>query len=271
MAEPDTSRGEVNPESDPADADHGPRSAEHLAAIVEDAGVIAEVVRCGPLDAPVRACPGWDLAALAGHLGVVHRGVTVAAASGSEPDAGAFPPAPQEPLELADWVEQGAAALVETLGSVDPAGPVWHPFPVPRSTSVWPRRQAQETVVHRWDAQDAVGATTPIPTWLAADGVEEYLDVMLPLMLQRGAVSLPSRPGVVVFELPGGRSRSATVDGDVLVTGLVDAALADAADATVAGSAGDLLLVLWGRRGVEQLELRGDVALAGAWLSLGGN
>ena len=123
--------------------------------------------------------------------------------------------------------------------------------------------------MHRWDAQDAVGATTPIPTWLAADGVEEYLDVMLPRMLQRGAASLPSQPGVVVFALPDGRRRSATVDGDVLITGLADAA--DAADAAVAGSAEDLLLVLWGRRGVEQLELRGDVALAGAWLSLGGN
>jgi uncharacterized protein (TIGR03083 family) len=257
--------------AEPADTEHGPRTTEHLAAIVEDAGLLADVVRRGPLDAPVRACPGWDVAALAGHLGLVHRGVTVAAATGSEPDAGAVPPAPQDASELADWVEQGAAALVDTLGSVDPAGPVWHPFPVARTTAVWPRRQAQETVVHRWDAQDAVGATTPIPTWLAVDGVEEYLDVMLPRMLQRGKVRLPSRRGVVVFELPDGRRRSATVEGDVLVTGPADAAAVDAADATVAGSAEDLLLVLWGRRDVEQLELHGDEVLARAWLTLGGN
>lgn len=248
-----------------------PGVEEQLRSIARDATAIATALREGPADAPVRACPGWDLAALAGHLGFIHRWAALAASTAAAPDPSAIDAAPDETQALADWVVDGAGALVVTLGSIDPDAPTWHPFPVARTAGVWPRRQAQETSVHRWDAQDAVGVAAPIDESLAADGVEEYLDVMLPRMLQRGAVSLPSRPGVLVFELPGGRRRSATVDGDVLVTGPADAAAADAADATVAGAAEDLLLALWGRRGVEQLELRGDVALAGEWLTLGGN
>ena len=35
---------------------------------------------------------------------------------------------------------------------------------------------AQETAVHRWDAESATDSTTPIDPYLAADGIDELID-----------------------------------------------------------------------------------------------
>ena len=42
----------------------------------------------------------------------------------------------------------------------------------------WFRRQAHEVAVHRWDAQLAAGDAAPIETELAADGVDERLEML---------------------------------------------------------------------------------------------
>ena len=42
------------------------------------------------------------------------------------------------------------------------------------------RRMAQESAVHRWDAELAVGAPNPIDADLAVDGVDEFLTLFLP-------------------------------------------------------------------------------------------
>ncbi len=127
--------------------------------------------------------------------------------------------------------------------------------------------------MHRWDAQDAVGEASPIAAWLARDGIEEYLDVMLPRMLERGVAQLPSAPGVVLIEADAGTAapalrRTVSVHDDALVSPV---GTTGEPDAVVRGGAEDLLLVLWGRRDADRLEVEGDAALAAAWLSLGGN
>ena len=66
------------------------------------------------------------------------------------------------------------------------------PVPVAKLGRVWPRRQAHETSVHRWDAEHCGGATTAIDPELASDGVDEYFDLVLRQHAGRHSISLPS-------------------------------------------------------------------------------
>ncbi len=144
--------------------DHEAARDRYLDHVLADTARFAAAVRHGSLDAPVAACPGWDLRGLTAHQGMVHRWARHCAANAAPPESfDAF--APEADLDneaLATWLEQGAADLVATLRTIDLEGPTWHPFPVPRIGHVWPRRQAQETLVHRWDAERAIGLSPTI-------------------------------------------------------------------------------------------------------------
>lgn len=134
---------------------------QHIESVRLSAGRIATALRIGPLDAPVRACPGWDLAELGRHIGFIHRWARLAAITGEAPDAGGTIEAPPAGELLADWGGgRRGRSLTEVFVDLDPAAPTWHPFPVAKVAGVWPRRQAQETLVHAWDAEDAIGAVS---------------------------------------------------------------------------------------------------------------
>jgi uncharacterized protein (TIGR03083 family) len=200
-------------------------------------------------------------------MGHIHRWARAAVRDGAAPDPEQIEAPPEQVDALSQWVRDGADELISELGSVPEGRAVWHPFPVPLDPAVWPRRQAQETCVHRWDAQDAVGRAEPIDPAMAADGIDEYFTVMLPRMLQRGAVTLPDSAPPVGFELTD-------VSGSWIVRAEGAQPVPDVASAPVArvhGSAEDLLLVLWGRRDVTRLDVAGDPAAALVWLTLGGN
>ena len=63
-------------------------------------------------------------------------------------------------------------------------------FAGPTTAAFWFRRQAHETAVHRWDAQRAAtpSSVDPIDATLAADGVDEWLEVFVPRFLARTGV-----------------------------------------------------------------------------------
>ncbi len=46
---------------------------DYVAHLRADSARFIDLLEAGPLDAPVAACPGWDLRGLATHLGGVHR------------------------------------------------------------------------------------------------------------------------------------------------------------------------------------------------------
>ena len=233
-----------------------------LAHIRSDAARIADVVARGPLDAPVAACPGWDIRQLARHVGSVHRWAKAAALEARRPEL-----EPEDPsdAELADWVREGADALTAALASIDPDAPTWHPFPVEMVARVWPRRQAIETALHRWDAEAAIGAVTPIDAALASDGVDEYFELGLPRLVVREAITLPAGSLHV---------HCTDVEGEWLVR--ADGSSVELerrhakGDAALRGPAETLLLAMWDRAPVEALEVVGDESVARAWLALPG-
>ena len=190
---------------------------EHVRA---DAARLGEVLAGGNLDADVPTCPGWTLRDLAHHLGGVHRWARIAAAHGRRPERGEVEGPPPD-AGLVGWLVGGAGDLADTLATVEIGAPTWHPFPTPLVGAVWPRRQAHETVVHRWDAETVTGEHTPIDPVLAADGIAEYFELIVPRVVSRDGVDAPD-PMVIeltdaglVLEVSAGDAGAGTGTPDV--------------------------------------------------------
>lgn len=239
---------------------------EHLALLEPDIAAFAAAVATGPADATIAGCPGWTLVDLARHLGEVHRWALEAVLTGQRPVLDvAADPAPADPTALADWVRAGGSRLLDALRDLDPEAPTWHPFPAPRVAGLWPRRQAQEASVHRWDAENAIGQATSIDAELAADGVDEYFTAMLPRLISREKLAAPTSVLGV----------SAVDTGHQWVVGVRDGRLEVLADAEpeaeLAGIAEHVLLRLWGRAVPDgAIVVSGVPAVAAEWLALGG-
>ena len=222
-------------------------------AIQRESSRLAVAARDAGLDAPLSTCPGWDVAQLLSHMGVLHRWVAamVASGSGERIDQDTIERAPDGP-ERIDWFEHGSLELVAALDLAGPKAPVWT-FSGVGSASFWFRRMAQETMVHRIDVELASGLSSPIDALLAADGVDEYWSVQL-------GRKLPLRP---IEELVGVISLSAT-DIDATWTVSLDRSaishldLDSPPDVTVTGPAEELLLFLWARGPLATSTVTGD-------------
>lgn len=242
---------------------------EYVAALRRDGEALAAAAETGPLDAPVAACPGWTLSDLVRHTGAVHRDKAATVRLGGErprnrPESGRTPtadwevpslPAPPEGADLVDWYREGLGDLVSLLGGLDPEAPAWS-WAGDHRVGFWQRRMAHETLIHRYDAEAAVGAPQPLDPALAADGVDEVLAIF----------RSPSPPTAA-----GGTVHLHAIDGEGewalgLVAGDLDVRRAhERADLAVRASASDLDLLLWGRAPLGGVERIGD---AGRWDAL---
>lgn len=241
-----------------------------VAHLLVDVERMATAVRSGALGAEVAACPGWDLRQLAAHVGTVQRWARHSAAHAAPPESfSSFAPDPALDAEqLAAWLEEGAGELVATLRTLDPQAPTWHPFPVPRVGWVWPRRQAHEMSIHRWDAELAASGTPhAIDPELASDGIDEYLELVVPRLVKRDGVTLPTGSlHLHCTDTHGEWLVSSDADGYRVVRAH------QKGDAAIRGPAEALLLRLWNRDGQRSDELSpvGDDSVLDAWLALSG-
>lgn len=198
-------------------------------------------------DAAVPSCPGWTTSHLAEHLAHVYWHQSHVVKNGVRPTAGehlpdfTFADSPQRYLDLA------FEAIRKALDpSRSPQRDVWT-FD-PRSTTVdfWFRRMAHETMVHRFDAELACGATTAFDDALCLDGVDELMS-WVPMLAEAPHVDLPDigtvalsvagvRPVRYVLEVRPGHSVARTVQR-----------LPDGCRLEITGAAEDINLLLWGR------------------------
>ncbi|MGW0249347.1 maleylpyruvate isomerase family mycothiol-dependent enzyme [Nocardia goodfellowii] len=196
----------------------------------------------GELDAPVEHCGDWTLYDLINHVGVGNLWV-VAAVREQRRDYQA-PDGPKDPAALKDWYVETADALVSALDA-DPDTPAWT-FAPPHTVGFWRRRRWLETLVHRFDAEHALGIDSRIEPAHAADGIAEVIEVFVPRMVKRGLAAAPSHA-----------VRLAAIDtGGSWVLGPGDPV------ATVSGPAATLFLALWNRVPATRLFWSGDVATA---------
>ena len=206
----------------------------------------------------VPSCPDWTTEDLVRHLGRVHRLVNHIIVERLR----AMPPDRQTPFEapaglprddLADWFAEGATTLAETFRATDPKTVVWT-WGGEQEVGFWVRAQAIEAAVHRWDLEGSIGSPQPVDKELAADGVAQFLDVVVPF--RRRVKSPPPMKGehYRFFQTDGKESWSIALDPK----GSRPLGEDEPADTELSGTASDLLLFLWDRIPGEPLLSRGE-------------
>lgn len=132
---------------------------------------------CDPA-ARVPGCPAWSAIDLLGHHGGVLRfWADVVERRPAAPDEWPEPTTPTDHEELLAYHEAQEARLLAALAAADPSEPAWT-WSAEQTVGFTYRRQAHEALIHRLDAEQTAGAVTPLDPALAADGVDEALDVM---------------------------------------------------------------------------------------------
>jgi uncharacterized protein (TIGR03083 family) len=217
------------------------------------ADAAAEAVLARGWGAPVPGCPGWTLADLVWHLAEVqHFWAWVVHTRAQDPSAYAEPRRRVDG-ELLGYLAAQNAALETVLAGADPVERVWTWAPRQDVAFVL-RRQAIEATVHTVDVEQVMGDVRPVPADVGLDGLDEWLEVMVPGALPQGP---PEDAHPVVFH---------AVDADAERTLFPGSRPFPIAALT--GTAGDLLLAVWRRVPLEVLTVDGDGLQAAAMIDL---
>jgi uncharacterized protein (TIGR03083 family) len=132
---------------------------------------------CDPT-AAVPSCPDWRADDLLWHLGEVqHFWTWMVTNRPKGPDEYDAPERPGDHAGLLAFYDQQYVALVDALAGAEPTDYAWT-WSQDHTVAFILRRQAHEALIHRRDAELAAHQISPFPAELAADGVDEVLDVM---------------------------------------------------------------------------------------------
>jgi uncharacterized protein (TIGR03083 family) len=233
------------------------RAAFFLSCLQADSARLAEVGRMG-LAADVPSCPGWTVESVLRHTAQVYLHKVEIIRLGAPPKP--WPPdlADRDAIDLYD---EARAKVVTALELAGPDVPTWTFSPEDHSTAFWFRRMAQETAVHRVDAELAHDVLTPIDRDLALDGIDEVLGLMLGgPWWEEGDTAYPVDATVRVTA--GGRSWSTRLDATTAT--VTDSAGGEVA-AEIFGEPDTVLLWLWGRQATEAIQTAGDDAAVTAF------
>lgn len=236
----------------------------YIAATEREGAAVGAVAAAGDLDAPVPSCPRWSLDRLVGHLGWVYNWVSEhleqrSATMLNRDDV----PRPPRGEAVVDWYGAAHARVLDALRGTDPATEVWSWAGI-NTGAFWHRRLAHETLIHRWDAENAAGEPGPLDSDLAADGVDELIEAILPFQV-----------GLAADALPEGTLHLHRTDGEGewlcrISEGRLEAERIHArGDVAVRGTGEQLDLVLWRRITPDDVEVFGDAGVLAAWTALG--
>jgi uncharacterized protein (TIGR03083 family) len=218
------------------------------------------------LTAPVPSCPGWTVTDLVRHVAQVYLHKAEAIRLGEWPEP--WPPdfSGEEPIAL---LERAHAALMAQFAAHSPADKAmtWHG--PDQTVGFWIRRMAQETLIHRVDAELALGEpVAPIPDDVAVDGIDELLQIFLSYGVDAWteefeATLAKSSGHNVGVHVRGAEWLIETGPSEVAVTTAFGEAVPWIAqrdhDAVVSGPTGEVLRWLWNRGG-DTVTVRGDLA-----------
>jgi uncharacterized protein (TIGR03083 family) len=214
-----------------------------------DGAAIVAAARSAGLDAAVPSCPDWTVADLLRHLVWVYSRATQVVRDGLQERPTPATPPDGDPT---DEVERWHGELVTALRTNDLDRDVWT-FLGPRPATWWSRRMAQESVIHRADAELAAGGRPPrVDAVVAVDGIDELLTVFLAEALPRlGSVGGSGES--IGVHTPDERWHVTLHADKVDVVRGSDAP----ADALIAGTPSHVLYHLWGRMPADEVDERG--------------
>jgi uncharacterized protein (TIGR03083 family) len=242
---------------------------EHIAVVAAEAKLLAAAADEGGLETQIPTCPEWNMRDLVRHLSEIHLWAAARVAKRTDklwlddiselteswPDLAVFWPSNDD---LTGWYLQTNANLVQALESApaDLECPTFLPAPSP--LAMWARRQAHETAVHRFDAENAIGKASGFDPVFAADGIDELLAGFAPRR-----ESFPVESDKVMQVIPGDTDDGwrVTLKPDGVTTTRADGQ----ADVTLRGSASDLYTVLWNRASDSTINVTGDQQILDLW------
>lgn len=227
-------------------------ASRYLDCLADDYARLREVAPAAA-DARVPSCPDWTGDDLVRHVAEVYRHKTEAMRHGRYPTPADFGDEP--PL---DSLDRTYAALVAEFAARKPDEPSLTWYEPEQTVGFWMRRMAQETLIHRIDAELAADVPhSPVPTDLAIDGIDEVLVRFL-------AYESVDSTEEFAPHLSDDEGRTIRVDttqaswsiqlGPTVVS--VEPGHADA-EASVGGEPGAVLRWLWRRAGDEEVVLDG--------------
>ena len=152
--------------------------SRYLECLSSDYTSLHDAAAAANPSAPVPCCPGWTMGDLISHVATVYLHKATSMRTGQVPQP--WPPPGLDDEPLLPLLERAYAELIAQFSQHAPtdATPTW--YDPDQTVAFWIRRMAQETVIHRIDAEQAAGRpVTPVPDDLAVDGVDEVLKRML--------------------------------------------------------------------------------------------
>jgi len=236
--------------------------AGYCDAVQREGHELAAAARAAGVEARVPSCPEWDVAELLGHVGRLHRWVAAIVEAGGDDPTDHWSAAEPPPADTRlDWFDEGVDLIAGALRGADAPAPAWS-WTDDRTVGFWARRQANETAVHRWDAQSATGAVEPIEHDLAVDGIDEFF----------GLIPYWRRESTVRGAGESIHLHCTDGDGEWLVRLATDSVIVTRehakGDVAARGTASDLALLLYGRVTPQALEVFGDASLLDRWQEL---
>jgi uncharacterized protein (TIGR03083 family) len=205
------------------------------------------------LSGAVPTCPGWSVADLTRHVGEVYLHKAAAMREGAEPEP--WPPPGlegEDPLALVDRAYAELRAEFAKRKPQDPSGTWYKPD---QSVGFWMRRMAQETVIHRIDAElGTAQPVAPVPADLAVDGIDELLNCFAAYGVTNWssyfADVLGASPGhTYSVQTDGGSWRVRTAPVSFTVE---DGASSQNPDVTVSGPPTAVLRWVWNREAADE-------------------
>ncbi|MFG3657853.1 maleylpyruvate isomerase family mycothiol-dependent enzyme [Streptomyces sp. NPDC047706] len=153
--------------------------------VAHQVGLLRSVVTSGAdLAATVPTCPDWTLEQLVRHMGQALRWVELLVRTRSEVEIpedqvpGAEGPAAYgDAAALEAWLAESGEMAVDTLRKAGPDAPVWGWAGEP-DAGFWARRMTHEITVHRADAALAAGLPYEVAPDVAADAIDEWLQIV---------------------------------------------------------------------------------------------
>jgi len=248
--------------------------------IAHQVGQLRAVVTSGAdLSATVPTCPDWTLEQLVRHMGQALRWVELLVRTRAEeniPDEeiplGGGPEIRGDPAALDAWLAQTGRMVVDTLREAGPDTKVWA-WAGTLNSGFWARRMAHEITVHRADATLAAGLPYEVAPEVAADAVDEWLEILVWAQRVEGdkdaaELRAPGRRSIHLHATDSTPELNAEWLIELTEDGLAWRRGHEKATVALRGTLTDVLLAFYRRLPLdsEELEIFGDRELLEFWL-----